>query len=105
MKKLIITLAVIAAIVPTAAFANHLDTTYGGFGSNYISFGIGNQQTRYSHRGNVQFVDDYGSVVDYHTLQPGYPITLDYSGNHGHEYVRRVIVHKHNRGHHRRGRR
>lgn len=85
-----------------AAMANHLDGTWGGYGSNYITFGVGGQQQRFSHGGNIPFVDDRGAVFDYHSLQPGYPITVDYSGNRGHEMVRRVIVHKHKVGRNRR---
>lgn len=95
MKKLILLLVVIATGLPMIAQANHLDGSWGGYGSNYISFGIGNQQRRFSHSGHVQFYDDRGAAVDYHTLRPGYPITVDYSGSHGHEIVNRVIVHRH----------
>lgn len=100
MKKLILLLVVIAVGLPMAAMANHLDGSWGGYGSNYISFGIGNQQRRFSHSGNVQFFDDRGGPVDYHTLRPGHPITVDYSGNHGHEVVNRVIVHQRSGGRH-----
>lgn len=103
MKKLIILLAVLAMGLPVVARANHLDGSWGGYGSNYISFGVGHQQHRFNHGGNVPFVDDHGASVDYHSLQPGHPITVDYSGGHGHETVNRVIVHqRQGGGHHRR---
>jgi len=101
MKKLIIILAAVAAILPMAAFANHLDGTWGGYGSNYINFGVGDRSMRYGHSGNVQFVDETGGMVDYHTLRPHHPISLEYEGGRGHEIVRRVIVHRHvRRSHH-----
>ncbi len=104
MKKLILILSILAAAVPVTLLANHLDGTWSGYGSNYISFGVGNQPTRYSHSGNVAFVDEHGGTVDYHTLQQGHPITVDYAGRHGHEVVRRVIVHQRRaRGHHHHG--
>lgn len=101
MKKLVIIFSILAASVPMTLLANHLDGTWTGYGSNYISFGVGNQPMRYSHSGNVPFVDERGANVDYHTLQPGHPITVDYAGRHGHETVSRVIVHQRRvRGHH-----
>ena len=103
MKKLILILAVIATGLPMTLLANHLDGTWGGFGSNYISFSVGHQHRRFSHSGNVPFVDDHGAVVDYHSLQPNHPITVDYSGARGHETVNRVIVHQRKNGGHRRG--
>lgn len=105
MKKLIIILAALAVILPTAAFANHQDGFYQGYGSNFISFGFGNnQRARYSHGGNVPFYDHRGAPYDYHQLQPGHPIRVQYSGGHGHERVERVIVrqwrgHGNGRGH------
>lgn len=104
MKKLIIILAAVAAILPAAVYANHLRGTYGEYGSNFISFGVGGGQTmRYSHGGNVPFVDDHGATVDYHTLRRNHPITVDYSGTHGQERVNRVIVHQQIRRSHRSG--
>lgn len=94
MKKFILLLVVIATGLPMIAQANHLDGSWGSYGSNYISFGIGNQQRRFSHSGNVPFVDDHGATVDYRTLRPNHPITVDYSGRARHETVNRVIVHQ-----------
>lgn len=103
MKKLILILAAAAVMLPAAAFANHLNGTWGGYGSNYINFGVGGQSMRYGHGGSVPFVDDHGAVVDYRTLQPGHPITVDYAGERGHEHVNRVIVHQRvRRAHHER---
>ena len=92
MKKLIIILAAVAAILPTAVYANHLRGTYGDYGSNFFSFRVGPQTMRYNHHGNVPFVDEHGATVDYHTLRRNHPITVDYSGTHGHETINRVIV-------------
>lgn len=95
MKKLILTLAIaVAASLPMAIYADHLDGTWGGWGHNHIKFRVGNQQHQFSHSGNVPFVDEHGAVVDQHTLKPGHPITVDYSGTAGHETVNRVIVHQ-----------
>ena len=103
MKKLILILAVIATGLPVVAMADHLNGSWSGFGSNYISFNAGNQQRRFSHGGNVPFVVDHGAAVDYHSLQRNHPITVDYSGARGHETVNRVIVHQRKNGGHRRG--
>lgn len=93
MKKLIIILAAVAAILPAAAFANHQDGIYQGYGNNFISFGFGNnQQARYSHAGNVQFFDHRGAPYDRRQLRRGQPIRVEYAGHHGHERVQRVIV-------------
>jgi hypothetical protein len=95
MKKLILTLAIaLAASLPMATYANHLDGAWGGWGDNHIKFNAGSQQHQFSHGGNVPFVDEHGASVDYHTLKPGHPITVDYSGERGHETVNRVIVHQ-----------
>ncbi len=93
MKKLLLILAAIAVILPVSAFANHLDGTWGSYGSNYISFSVGNQNHRFNHSGNVPFVDEHGATVDYHTLRSNHPVTVHYSGRHGHEVVNRVVVH------------
>jgi hypothetical protein len=103
MKKTIMILAAVAVLLPVAALADHLRGTWGGYGSSYISFGVGHQSMRFNHRGRVPFVDDHGAAVDYHRLQRGHPITVHYSGRHGHERVSRVIVHRRTGGHHRRG--
>lgn len=99
MKKLLLILTIVGASLPLAAMADHLSGTWGGWGSNYISFSVGNQQHRFNHAGNVPFVDDHGAAVDYHTLRPGHPVTVDYSGGRGHERVNRVIVHQQTGGH------
>ena len=101
MRKLIVILALAAAVLPASAFASHLDGTWGGWGSNFISIGVGNQSMRYGHSRHVSFVDDYGAPVEYRTLRRGHPITVDYAGEHGHEHVNRVIVHQRRGGHHR----
>jgi len=100
MKRLIIILAALAAILPAAASANHLRGTYGEYGSNFFSFRVGPQTMRYSHHGNVPFVDEHGANVDYHSLRPNHPVTVDYSGTHGHETINRVIVHQDIRSRH-----
>lgn len=87
-------------MMPLAAFANHLNGTWGGWGSNYISIGVGSGQQRFSHGGNVPFVDDHGAPVDYHTLRPGHPVTVDYAGSGAHQTVNRVIVHQQQGGGH-----
>ena len=97
MKKFILILTVIVMGLPMAALANHLRGTWGEFGSNYISFSVGDQHRRFSHSGNVPFVDEHGANVDYHSLRRNHPITVDYSGTHGHETVNRVIVHQQRR--------
>ena len=99
MKKLIIIMAAMAALLPAAANADHVRGTYGEFGSNFISFRVGPQTMRYSHHGNVPFVDERGATVDYHTLRSDHPITVHYSGRRGHERVSRVIVHRQTRTH------
>ena len=113
MKKLLIILAALAVILPAAAFANHQDGFYQGFGNNSISFTFGNnQQGRYGHGGNVPFYDHRGAPYDYRQLRPGHPIRMQYSGRRGYERVQRVIVqpwqgqggHGGNRGGHGRGR-
>lgn len=104
MKKLILILAAIAAILPAAAYANHQDGFYQGYGSNSISFSFGNnQRARYSHGGNVPFVDYRGRPYDYRRLQHGHPIRVQYTGGHRHRRFQRVIVQQrrgdaHNRG-------
>jgi|GEM_PF-2166696 len=94
MKKLILLLVIIATGLPMIAQANHLDGSWGSYGSNYISFSVGGQPRRFNHSGNVPFVDEHGATVDYHTLRPNHPITVDYSGHDRHETVNRVIVHQ-----------
>lgn len=94
MKKIILSMIVAAVILPVAAFAGHQRGTFGGFGSNFLSFSVGNQSLRYGHGGNVPFVDERGAAYDYHSLRPGHPITVDYSGKRGHETVSRVTVHQ-----------
>lgn len=94
MKKIMLSLLIASVLMPSAAFADHLNGTWGGWGSNYISFSVGNNSHRFRHGGRVPFVDDHGAAVDYHTLRRGHPITVDYSGGHGHERVNRVIVHQ-----------
>jgi hypothetical protein len=93
MKKLILILAAVAAILPAAAFADHRDGFYQGYGSNFLSFSFGNNQhARYGHGSNVQFVDHRGAPYNHRKLQPGHPIRVQYSGRRGHEQVQRVIV-------------
>lgn len=94
MKKILLILAAIAVILPVSAFANHLDGNWGSYGSNYLSFSVGNQNHRFSHNGNVPFVDEHGATVDYNTLRPNQPVRVHYSGRRGHEVVNRVVVHK-----------
>lgn len=98
MKKLIIVLSAIIALLPAAAFADHYDGVYQGFGSNYISFGIGTRSMRFGHGGNVAFVDHRGRHFDQRQLRRGHPIRVEYTGRRGHETVRRVIVQQRNRG-------
>lgn len=101
MKKLILLVAAVAAILPAAAFANHQDGYYQGFGNNFLSFSFGsNQHARYGHGGNVPFVDHRGAPYDYRQLQPGHPIRVHYSGRRGYERVERVIVQQRRGGSH-----
>lgn len=106
MKKLIIILAAVAAILPAAAFADHLDGVYEGYGRNSLSFSFGNNQhAHYGHGGNVEFVDYRGRPFNRRHLRRGHPIRVEYAGPHSHRTVRRVIVQQwnggdlHDRGH------
>ena len=92
MKKLIIILAAIAAILPAAAFADHYDGVYQGYGSNFISFGIGTRPMRLNHGGDVRFVDHRGRRFNQRHLRRGHPIRVEYADHHGRQTVRRVIV-------------
>lgn len=105
MKKLIIILAAVAAILPAAAFANHLDGVYQGYGRNSLRFTFGNnQRASYGHGGDVQFVDHRGRPFNRRNLRRGHPIRVEYAGDHSHRTVRRVIVQQRNGNeHHGRG--
>ena len=100
MKKLIIILAAIAAILPAAAFAGHYDGVYQGYGSNFISFGIGTRPMRLSHGGNVPFVDHRGQAFNQRNLRRGHPIRVEYDDHGGRQTVRRVIVQQRRSGGH-----
>lgn len=96
-KKLLLSLAVAAVLFPIAAFADHLSGTFGSYGNDHLMVtdpAHNNQQVRIGHGGNVPFVNQAGATVDYHTLKPGHPITVDYSGEGDHRTANRVIVHE-----------
>lgn len=86
-------LAAMAAILPAAAYANHQDGYYQGYGGNFISFSFGNNQhARYGHGGNVPFFDHRGASYNYRQLRRGHPIRVQYSNYRGQRRAERVIV-------------
>ena len=89
------------ACLPAIAYANHLDGGFVSFGGGSLVVGgqAGHQET-FSHRANVPWVDDHGAVVDYHTLQPGHPMTVQYAEHNHQRVVERIVVHsRHGRRH------
>ena len=92
-------LAVIA--LPAIALANHLDGGFVSFGGGSLVIGgSGHHHETFSHHGNVPWVDDHGTAVDYHTLQPGHPMTVHYSEHNHQRIVDRVVVHQRHGRHH-----
>lgn len=97
MKKLFLSLALVAALLPAAAWADHLQGTFGAWGNDYISVNDpahNGQQVRFSHTGKVPFVDETGATVDHTTIKPGHPISVEYTGEGDHRVASRVVVHK-----------
>jgi hypothetical protein len=97
MKKLILSLALAAALVPVVAFADHLQGTFGSWGKDHLTVtdpAHKNQQVRFSHGGTIPFVDDHGATVNHTTLKAGHPVTVEYSGTGDHRTASRVVVHK-----------
>lgn len=97
MKKLLLSAAVAAVLFPLAAFADHLDGMFHSYGNDNVVItdpAHNNAEVRLSHQGKVQIVDDAGAAVDYHTLKPGHPVTVEYTGDADHRVASRVVVHK-----------
>lgn len=107
MKKLLLILAAVAAMLPAAAFADQYNGTYLGYGGNQLSFNVGshrhNMQCNHGG-GNVAFYDEHGAAFDPTGLRRGHPITVHYANQGGHRVVQRVIVRQQTSGHHRGGR-
>lgn len=102
MKKLLIILAVVAALLPAAAFADQYHGTFSGFHNNMLSFTVGGHRhsMRCAHN-RVPFYDEHGAVYDYQRLAPGHPITVHYTNSGGHRTIQKVIVRKRTDRHHR----
>ena len=96
MKKLILSLAVAAVLVPAVAFADHLQGTFGSFGKDHITVTdpVHKKEVRFTHGGTVPFVDEHGAVVEHSTLKAGHPVTVEYTGTGEHRKASRVVVHK-----------
>lgn len=105
MKKLILILAALAAILPAAAFADQYHGTYLGFAGNQLSFQAGGHRhsMQCGHGGNVPFYDEHGAAYNYQQLRPGHPITVHYANQGGHRVVQRVVVRGQGAGHNRGG--
>lgn len=103
MKKLIMILAAVAAMLPAAAFADQYHGTYGGFQNNMLSFSVGGHRhsMRCAHN-RVRFYDEHGAVYNSARLAPGHPITVHYRNSGGHRTVERVIVRQRKSDQHRR---
>lgn len=97
MKKLLFSLAAATLLLPLAAFGDHLEGTFSSYGSDQMMVtdpAHPDQPVRIGHSGKVPFVDETGAAVDYHTLKPGHPISVEYTGEGDHRVANRVVVHK-----------
>ena len=98
MKKLLLSLALAAIVFPAALFADHLDGGFHSYADGRFSItdlAHKHQQVTFTHHDKIAFVDEAGAAFDHHTLKPGHPVTVHYSGEGEHRIVSKVIVHKH----------
>ena len=98
MKKLLLSIVFAALAFPIAAFADHLDGGFHSYADGRFSItdpAHKHQQVTFTHHDKIAIVDEAGAAVDHHTLKPGHPVTVHYSGEGEHRIVSKVIVHKH----------
>lgn len=95
--------AVLLAVtsLPGIALANHLDGGFVSFGGGSLVIGgHHHRHETFTHHRDVVWVDEYGAPFDYHTLTPGYPLTVHYSHHRHNRIATRIIVHRHGHHHH-----
>lgn len=82
--------------------ANHLSGGFVSFGANsFVVADAHHHHHTFAHHSGVAWVNDTGAAIDYHTVQPGWPLDVHYSGWGPFRRVNRVVVHHHGgHGHH-----